>query len=213
MKVSVLVNLVLSVKAIYPPISCFTCRAKTVDGCASSGNTKVCNPNQEVCQLQVRKRGGRVLQIQMGCKQHRACENNKANNFVGTNPRMHQCKPKTLSTSTPSVCRQCCDKNSNCAINFLRWNPKLGGPQYMKPWKRSFVSKTLEENERLTANSQNYVPVVEEDKTVTTHYGGIYKGVSRQPTGFQVSREEEEAAVERLFFDNHIDQGSPGHRV
>lgn len=83
----------------------------------------------------------------------------------------------------------------------------------MKPWKKSFVSKSVEENDKLTSKSQNYVPVIEEDKTVTTHYGGIYKGVSRTPTGFQVSEEEELAAVARLHFDNHIDEGSPGHQI
>lgn len=83
----------------------------------------------------------------------------------------------------------------------------------MEPWNRSFVSKSVLETERLTKNSQNYVPKIEEDTTITEHYGGVHKGVSKSGTGFQVSEEEEDAAVARLHFDNHIAEGSPGHQV
>ena len=39
-------------------------------------------------------RRGRIEQIQMGCKQRLACENNKRQNFVGRVPAWTQCRPE-----------------------------------------------------------------------------------------------------------------------
>ena len=53
-----------------------------------------CLHNQGSCELEIRERGGRILSIQMGCKQKLACENNKRQNFWGRNPSYTQCRPE-----------------------------------------------------------------------------------------------------------------------
>ena len=53
-----------------------------------------CLHNQGSCELEIRERGGRILSIQMGCKQKLACENNKRQNFWGRNPSFTQCRPE-----------------------------------------------------------------------------------------------------------------------
>ena len=65
----------------------------------------------------------------MGCKQQRACENNKFFNFFRDSSQFHkldQCKPN-LQKNNSSVCRQCCDHklddpdtpDDSCALNFM----------------------------------------------------------------------------------------------
>ena len=62
--------------------------------------------------IEVRKRGGKMESVCMGCKQKRACKDNKAQNFG----RFWQCRPK--ATSGPSVCRQWW-KKFNCILIFV----------------------------------------------------------------------------------------------
>jgi len=61
----------------------------------------------------------------MGCKQHRACDNNMRNNFwVGPNT-FHgddQCRPGATGLGTQSVCRQCCDDTRDCALDLTAEN-------------------------------------------------------------------------------------------
>ena len=74
--------------------------------------------------IEIRKRGGKMESVCMGCKQKRACLDNKKQNFSW---RGWQCKPK--ATFGPSVCRQCC-KDAECtsyfdAPNHKGWNENL----------------------------------------------------------------------------------------
>ena len=64
----------------------------------------------------------------MGCKQHRACDNNMKNNFFYGSDRHHpadQCRP-SADVGIVSVCRQCCDGNQNCGLDLIRINGGLG---------------------------------------------------------------------------------------
>ena len=118
----------------------------------------------------------------MGCKQQQACENNKANNFRGKFIWQHQCRPTASQSGSHSVCRQCCDAGANCAINFIRWNKKAGGPLAIGPWKKVMTSYT----ESKTFSS-DIMPTAEEFSEVQ-HSGG-----------FQVSPEDEDDAINRLI--------------
>ena len=63
-------------------IQCWTCRnAYSYAECQSKGYLVTCQSNQESCELEVRERNGYVIQVNTGCKQAMACENNKAQNF------------------------------------------------------------------------------------------------------------------------------------
>ena len=49
----------------------------------------------------------------MGCKQHRACNNNFGRNFAfnaSLADNADQCQPEATGAGTNSVCRQCCDQ-------------------------------------------------------------------------------------------------------
>lgn len=136
------------------------------------------------------------IQISMGCKQHRACYNNKANNFKGTTPSQNQCRPALKKEGSLSVCRQCCDKDTHCAINYLRWDPMAGGPAYNSPWKNVMTTNVLAVSEKLSFGSQNHTP---SETTHMNNYQQTTHGVQHSPGGgFQVSLEQENAAVNRL---------------
>ena len=65
----------------------------------------------------------------MGCKQHRACDNNKRNNFVvdALTPNADdQCKPDATDAGTNSVCRQCCDRDRDCGLSLVSANAGEG---------------------------------------------------------------------------------------
>ena len=66
----------------------------------------------------------------MGCKQHQACANNAAMNFVKSAEKWNrddQCLPG--SEKRPSTCVQCCDKTANCGLEIQeisvrnQWTP------------------------------------------------------------------------------------------
>jgi len=105
-------------------ISCFHCDAKNYDECAKIGKWKACPENAGVCMVEMRKRGGEIESVCMGCKQKRACLDNKKQNFNG---KFWQCRPK--ATSGPSVCRQCCKNGEQCenfdGVNYAGWKENL----------------------------------------------------------------------------------------
>ncbi|CBY22023.1 unnamed protein product [Oikopleura dioica] len=105
-------------------ISCFHCDAKNYEECAKIGKWKDCPENAGVCMVEMRKRGGKIESVCMGCKQKRACLDNKKQNFKG---KFWQCRPK--ATSGPSVCRQCCKNGEQCenfdGVNYAGWKENL----------------------------------------------------------------------------------------
>ena len=60
----------------------------------------------------------------MGCKQHRACDNNMKNNFItdaATPNSDDQCQPDA-GMGEVSVCRQCCDGDKDCGLTLAGSN-------------------------------------------------------------------------------------------
>jgi len=103
------------------PISCWTCRnAYSYEQCQTAGYLVTCQPNQTACELEVRKRNNHVIQVNTGCKQALACENNKSQNFAQSDPAHTQCRPE--SGYDHSVCRQCCYDDS-CVSSPDFWQP------------------------------------------------------------------------------------------
>lgn len=107
-------------------LTCWKCNAKSFDDCEAYGYVETCQSNQESCELEIRERShyksqARIIeQINMGCKQKMACENNHSQNFQGDNPAYTQCRPEM--DYTHSVCRQCCSEN-NCVKEPSWWYP------------------------------------------------------------------------------------------
>ena len=62
-------------------MSCFQCDEKDTDACWRKGKEQICHGANHVCQIEVRKRFGRTERISMGCKQLKACKDNKSQNF------------------------------------------------------------------------------------------------------------------------------------
>ena len=62
-------------------MSCFQCDEKDTDACWRKGKEQICHGANHVCQIEVRKRFGRTERISMGCKQLKACQDNKFQNF------------------------------------------------------------------------------------------------------------------------------------
>jgi len=118
---------VFSAANAYNTLECFTCQGKSAADCQSKGSVKKCLDNEEVCQIHQRKRNGAVYRVRMGCKQHRACDNNMVQNFI-TGPAVKdqddQCKPD--ATTGTSVCRQCCDRSEGCALDLALENNGQG---------------------------------------------------------------------------------------
>merc|ERR1712176_179533 len=104
-----------------PMLKCWTCRnAYSYQQCEAEGTLVTCQDSQKSCELEVRERNGYVIQVNTGCKQAMACENNKAQNFQGNNPAQTQCRPEPGYTH--SVCRQCCYDDS-CVSSPDFWKP------------------------------------------------------------------------------------------
>jgi len=130
-----------------PPISCWTCdSAASVADCRDNGYVQQCLSNEQVCEIEVRKRNGnRVESVTTGCKWRRACLDNKRQNFLYSNKSQHQCKPAPwhqFVKDAPSVCRQCCDRNEYCGIDFMEEykKPAFKGKA---PLKRSKWSESM----------------------------------------------------------------------
>jgi len=62
----------------------------------------------KVCFAEIRKRDGSVINVNMGCKQAKACETNHEMNFRDPNPWQQQCQFSNKKFGSNSVCRQCC---------------------------------------------------------------------------------------------------------
>jgi len=109
-------------------LQCWTCNAGNWKECMEKGRLQKCEPNVTACQVTTRKRNGEVAAVETGCKAAIACEQDKANNFVGgwNSPTTeNQCRPD--QGHGPSVCRQCCYSN-NCNYN-LDFMDQLGWDQ------------------------------------------------------------------------------------
>lgn len=109
-------------------LQCWTCHASNWMECMDTGRLLHCEPNVTACQVITRKRNGEYAAVETGCKAAIACEQDKANNFVGgwNSPTMeNQCRPD--QGNGPSVCRQCCYSN-NCNYN-LDFMDQLGWDQ------------------------------------------------------------------------------------
>lgn len=88
-----------------PHLSCFRCTAQSYLDCAATGTVETCNADgtKGACQTVERRRNGFVIGVEMGCKEPRACNRDRFQNWKGF-PK--QCRPEI--TDGPSVCRQCC---------------------------------------------------------------------------------------------------------
>jgi len=132
-----------------PPISCWTCdSAASVADCRDNGYVQQCLSNEQVCEIEVRKRNGnRVESVTTGCKWRRACLDNKRQNFLYSNKAQHQCKPAKwhqFVKDAPSVCRQCCDANEYCGIDFIEakdQKPAFKGkaPLKKEEWRKDML--------------------------------------------------------------------------
>lgn len=101
---------------------CWKCDAMTYATCASSGGYEDCPlGDQDCCFVEIREEYQALQQLCTGCKDKRACEDNKAENFNPTNAGaalengndVHQCRPDYRQQrigkreNNQSVCRQC----------------------------------------------------------------------------------------------------------
>jgi len=103
---------------------CWKCHADSWELCEMGGTLQTCLPNENSCELEIRERGGKIIQILTGCKATDACKNNMANNFMEDNPDITQCRPEGPAKGYHhSVCRQCCD-TPNCVKDPDWWYPQ-----------------------------------------------------------------------------------------
>jgi len=94
---------------------CWKCDAMTYATCASGGSYENCGlGDRDCCFVEVRTTHTKLQQLCTGCKDKTACEDNKAENFEGTDMDDAQCRPQMLQQKTnsrhqnqQSVCRQC----------------------------------------------------------------------------------------------------------
>jgi len=135
-----------------PPISCWTCKsASSVADCRANGYVEQCLSNEQVCEIEVRKRNGnRVETVSTGCKWRRACLDNKRQNFMYSNPAQWQCKPAPwhqYQKDDTSVCRQCCDANEYCGIEFMEEYKKDAfkgkAPLQRKAWRKNMLDNDV----------------------------------------------------------------------
>lgn len=121
-------------------LSCWTCHGKNYAECAQNGREENCRTPQEVCFIELRKRGTQFEQLQMGCKPADVCEGQKSLNFVGGRPSNNQCRPNIKNQHSPSLCRQCC-YTINCTgtdqSNFWK-------PQTIAEWKEDMIDQIPE---------------------------------------------------------------------
>jgi len=106
---------------------CTHCFAHNMTECLNTGTYSHCQEN-EVCQIEIRKREGDVRWVGMRCKHIEACYDNKAQNFIGKFAD-RQCRPSSMKS--PSVCRQCC-ATDRCTDNF--------NPLTHSGWKIELIS-------------------------------------------------------------------------
>jgi len=93
--------------------------------CLDQGHMAACSEGNNGCYSIIRKRGGSINSIQMGCTQMQACKNEENANFINTPKR---CKPDATNPRRESHCASCCNpkQESNCNLNFVdgsSWDP------------------------------------------------------------------------------------------
>ncbi|CBY41718.1 unnamed protein product [Oikopleura dioica] len=88
---------------------CWKCTAQNLEHCNKSGTAQKCPHDQRICGIELRKRDGRIVGVQMGCQSSSSCEANKKQNFIHPYKRLTQCRPEWFMPY--SVCRQCCSSN------------------------------------------------------------------------------------------------------
>lgn len=96
---------------------CWKCDAMTYASCASTGYYETCPLGDlDCCFVEVREQQQQLQQLCTGCKDKTACEDNKAENFIGSLTLHHQCRPdyrqQRIGRRGPqqSTCRQCFSK-------------------------------------------------------------------------------------------------------
>jgi len=114
----------------YSPLLCYECHSGISNKhCLSSGKIIKCVRGQQSCRNTVRVQHGKV-EIQKGCKQTRACQNNVmhyAKTYRSKSHGMTQCSFITRQT----LCRCCC-KNDKCNGNPIYCNIKDDNRRYLK---------------------------------------------------------------------------------
>lgn len=111
----------------------WSCQTTNIADCMQNGKVEKCSDNS-VCFLEMRDRPGTLTMVRSGCKQKKACLNNRhQNNKViqrFKNKRDHrQCEP---DGGRQSVCRECC-VGKNCV------NCRGEDCEFWSPWNNNRV--------------------------------------------------------------------------
>ena len=111
-----------------PGMDCLRCSTHSLGQCQTEGLSERCRIDQ-VCQVELRRRDGKVEQVSMGCKEREACQNQQAQNFTAAKYRFNQCRPQ--SSSGPSVCWSCCS-GDDCVATLSKLST-------VGDWRRNYV--------------------------------------------------------------------------
>lgn len=120
---------------------CWKCDQMSFATCATNGEFTDCSADQSngdygVCFIEMRENFQKLTQLCTGCKDANACNDLKAQNFVGNNLTRHQCKsdyrlqrPSRRRVGVQqSTCRQCFAMcNGSVSGNHLEGNFCFGG--------------------------------------------------------------------------------------
>merc|ERR1719216_300521 len=96
--------------------------------CIGEGHMSACFDGSNGCYSTMRKRGGHVIQLEMGCKGHDACMAESNSNFKWQKGG-RRCKPQANDEHSHSECHSCCEPtDKNCNLRFMmkskpKWNP------------------------------------------------------------------------------------------
>ena len=93
--------------------------------CLAKGHLQNCSRGNNGCYSVIRKRGGIMTSLEMGCTQMKSCENEENSNFAGPPNR---CRPDGVNPRKESHCSSCCDPKTetNCNLKFMdetKWDP------------------------------------------------------------------------------------------
>jgi len=183
-----------------PPISCWTCKsASSVADCRDNGYVEQCLSNEQVCEIEVRKRNGnRVETVSTGCKWRRACLDNKRQNFMYSDKTQHQCKPAPwhqITNDDTSVCRQCCDANEFCGIEFME--------EYKKPaFKGKAPLKRKRWDERMIPSHVCTIDGEDPTVTVTTVTANVVDANTDKQQKFIFVSSDASCTFEWMTLDN-----------
>jgi len=104
---------------------CNSCIGSSYSDCLANVWEEFCR-DDKVCQVQERRRGGRVYSVESGCKEVMTCVNNRENN-----KKEHRVGPDSLTECTQethdhneagiaSVCRQCMHPDGTSGTAFMQ---------------------------------------------------------------------------------------------